>query len=233
MLKIFCGNDEVKIRDEATKMVENFAKKGFAVEIIDEENFSPGIFADAAGGESLFGTKTCYVVDTPSSKTEFYESIKENLPVLSESENIFIVIEGTLLAPEKKVFTKYAESIEELKKDSALRFNTFSLTDALAKKDKKNLWLLFHEAKLSGIALEEIVGVLWWQLKTLRLAALTKSAEEAGIKDFPYNKARRELSKFKDGELEMLSNSLNTLLHESRLGLCDLDISLERFLLRL
>ena len=92
--------------------------------------------------------------------------------------------------------------------------------------------LLFHEAILAGIAAEEMVGILWWQLKTLRLAAIAKS-EEAGLKDFPYQKAKRSLAKFGEGELEKLSASLLTLIHNSRLGYYDIDQALERWILRI
>ncbi|MEZ4200484.1 MAG: hypothetical protein R3B69_02735 [Candidatus Paceibacterota bacterium] len=73
--------------------------------------------------------------------------------------------------------------------------------------------------------------MLWWQLKTLRLAQQTNSASEAGMKEFPYQKATRALTNFTDGELTQLSHSLLTLQHESRLGNTDLDQALERWVL--
>jgi hypothetical protein len=83
-----------------------------------------------------------------------------------------------------------------------------------------------------GLSAEEIIGTLWWQLKTLRLAMLTKSAEEAGVKDFPYNKAKRALKNFKDGEIETLSLRLLNLYHDGHAGKCDIDLALEEWVLR-
>ena len=162
-----------------------------------------------------------------------YAEMVTALPDLAESNNVFVVIEGSLLAAEKKKFDKYAERVEEYKKSADSRFNNFALADALAKKDKKSLWLLLSEARLEGISDEEMIGVLWWQLKTLRLASITASASEAGLKDFPYNKAKRALAKFSEGEVENLSHALLTLAHESRLGRISLDTSLEGWVLRL
>ena len=91
---------------------------------------------------------------------------------------------------------------------------------------------LLQEAKAAGQSAEEIIGVLWWQLKTLRLAAITNLASEAGLKDFPYNKAKRSLSHFKEGELGTLSLSLLSLYHEGPAGIVDIDEALEQWLLR-
>ncbi len=214
-------------------LAEESRDGGAGVSTIDVDSYQSGIFADASDGASLFGGAMLYVIDTPSLSEEMYEDVLAHLEHFAASTHSFLVIEGPLLAPEKKKFEKYAERVEEFKAGAKERFNTFALSDALAQKDKKSLWLLFNEARLSGIALEEIAGVLWWQLKTLRLASQTKNAAEAGLKDYPYNKAKHALAKFAPGELENLSRQLLTLQHESRHGNRELDVALERFVLTL
>lgn len=231
MLKIFYGTDTLKVRQTAFSFTDELKSKGVEVETIDIDNYEAGIFADAAGGVSLFGGEVLYVIDTPSQNEEMYKEVLNHLEHFATSPHTFLVIEGPLLVSEKKKFEKYAERVEEFKAGAKERFNTFALSDALAQKDKKSLWLLFNEARLSGTALEEVAGVLWWQLKTLRLASLTKSASEAGLKDYPYDKAKRALSKFAPGELEELSHNLLRLQHESRLGKHELDVVLERWCL--
>lgn len=233
MLKVFYGNDTIKVRQAAFAITEKLESEGWSVDTIDQDNYQSGIYIDASGGASLFGQRTVYLIDTPSSQKDWYQETIEALELLSQSDNLFVLMEGPLLAPEKKKFVKFAEAIEEFKAGPSERFNTFALADALAKKDKKSLWLLLNEAILSGIAVEEIVGVLWWQIKSLRLADKTSSATEAGMKDFPYNKAKRSLNKFQAGELETLSNSLLELQHRSRLGLNDLDLALEAWVLKI
>jgi DNA polymerase III delta subunit len=233
MLRVFFGNDTIKVRESAFNELDNLRAEGISATVVEENNYEAGLVSDAVNSQSLFGGKQVYLFDTPSQEEKFYEEVVANLAAMQAQENIFLILESNLLAAEKKRFEKHADSIEEYKATAKERFNSFALADALVRKDRKALWMLFHEAVLAGIAAEELVGILWWQLKTLRLAAITKNAEEAGLKDFPYQKARRSLAKFGGGELENLSTSLLTLTHDSRRGFYDIDQALERWILRL
>ncbi len=233
MLRVFFGNDTIRVREEAFTLLDNLRREGAQATILEANNYEPGVIIETVGSQSLFGGNQVYLFDTPSQEEKFYEEVVDNLSSMKEQKSVFIVVEAGLLAAEKKRFLKHADTIEEYKATAVERFNSFSLADALSRKDRKTLWLLFHEAILAGIAAEELVGILWWQLKTLRLAAIAKSAEEAGLKDFPYQKAKRSLSKFGEGELEKLSASLLTLVHNSRLGFYDTDQALERWILRI
>ncbi len=231
MIKVYFGNDTVKVRQAAFDFVGEKESAGVTVTFIDGDVYVPGILSDAAGATSLFGGEEMYVLDTPSGNKEFDEEVKESLEALSESPNTFVVLEEALLAAPKKQYQKYAESMDELKGDKVERFNVFAMADALSRKDKKTLWLLLQEAKQAGLSEEEIIGTLWWQLKTLRLAATTNNAEEAGMKDFPYSKAKRALSAFKPGELEKLSRDLLEVYHDGHAGLVDIDLALEKWTL--
>lgn len=233
MLKVYFGNDAIKVREGAFSFVSEKEKGGVVVTVIDGDIYATGALADAAGATSLFGGEELYIIDTPSNKAEFQEEVYTNLDALAESPNTFVVIEGALLAADKKNYTKYAESIEEFKGEKEERFNVFGLAELLSKKDKRNLWMLLCDAKAAGIPTEEIIGILWWQLKALRLALKTNSASEAGMKDFPYNKSKRALGNFKDGELEYLSHSLIALRHDGHLGKRDIDLALEKWVLTL
>ncbi len=105
------------------------------------------------------------------------------------------------------------------------------MPEALATKDKRKLWVLLQEARLAGQRDEDIIGLLWWQLKALRLAKITRNADEAGMKEFPYSKAKRALGKFGDGEVEKLSHSLLELYHDGHAGRRDMDMALEEWVL--
>ncbi len=198
---------------------------------IDGDTSTPGIFADAVGATSLFGEAMLFVVDAAGAKAEFKTELIDSLPALKESPHAFLVIEGALLADEKKKYAKFADSMEEFKAAAAERYNVFAMADSLAKKDKKMLWVQLQEATAAGLSAEEIIGTHWCQLKSLRLAALTKTAEEAGMKDFPYQKAKRALGAFKPGELEALSHSLLAVYHDGHAGVRDIEVGLERWVL--
>jgi DNA polymerase III delta subunit len=144
-----------------------------------------------------------------------------------------VVIDIKPKAAEAKALTANAEQYEEIARTekAAERFNTFQLADALLHRDRKALWVLLVRARAAGIAPEEIAGVLFWQLKTLRLAETTKHARDAGVKDFPYNKAKRALPNFKSGEIAALLGELLALYHAGHAGE-DMNIGLERFVLK-
>jgi len=233
MLHLYYGNDTITVRQKAHDFTAAQETAGFKIERIDAENYHEGVFVDLAGATSLFGEKTLYIIDTPSQKTEIYDDVIRHLELLAQSENLFVVIEEALLAAEKKKFAKYATEVEEYKKAGGDRFNVFGMADSLSSKNKKLLWMQLQDARAAGLSAEEIIGTLWWQLKALRLAGCTVSASEAGMKDYPYNKAKRALGAFKPGELELISKRLLTVYHDGHLGERDIDLALEQFVLTL
>ena len=233
MLSLYYGNNLVAARSAALEAVD-LALTGRTARLtkIESANFAPGMVADMLGATSLFGGTEVYLLDTPSENSDFYEEVISVLAEMAQSLNNFIIIEGPLLAPEKKKFEKATVVVEEFKKLAETPFNVWAMADALASRDKKSLWVLLQDAKRAGLVAEEIIGTFWWQLKTLRLAQLTKSAHEAGMKDFPYNKAKRALVNFKENELIGLSAGLLKVYHEGHGGVRDIDEGLEEWVLR-
>ncbi|MEK7639152.1 MAG: hypothetical protein AAB388_03265 [Patescibacteria group bacterium] len=230
MLAIFFGTDRTALHDAGTLFLSTKGAPPL-VPTIDAASYAPGVLTNAAGATSLFGATEYFILDTPSADEAFEAEVLDVLPLLEESTNVFVVFEGALLAPLKKKYQKYTAVVEEYTATKADRFNLFALTDALARKDKKKLWVLLVEARQAGISDEEIVGLLWWQLKTMHLAALSKSAVEAGLKDFPYQKAKQALAHFSSEELDALSHTLLSLYHEGHAGVRELDLALESWLL--
>lgn len=228
MLAVFFGTDRTSVRDAAKAYTD---KAGEAVTALDESTYISGQIGSSVGATSLFGGSEVFLLDTPSSDDDFYSEVLEHLSDMANSENTFVVMEAALLADPKKKYGKHASVIEEFTAAKAERFNSFAIADALARKDKKQMWVLLQQAKLAGLREEEIIGMLWWQLKALRLAARTSSPEEAGMKDFPYKKAKQSLSKFETGEVDRLSRSLLELYHHGHQGLRDLDVALEEWVL--
>ena len=233
MLFVFYGNDVVAVRNRVHDFLGKYEKDGYVVERANSENYYEGIYVDFAGSAPLFSEKQVVVIDTPSEKKEAFESFLSDAELLSESPNTFVLIEGALNASEKKVLKKHAKEFHEEKVSGEECFNLFSITDAFLRRDKKSLWILLNRAWEQGHSGEEIIGTLSWQVKILRLAEGTSSAEEAGQKPFVYSKAKRALSIFKEGELTKMSRDLLSVYHEAHLGKRDMDIALERWVLRL
>jgi DNA polymerase III delta subunit len=231
MLHVYYGTDRQKVRDAATTFTDTNMSPDGTLTTLEANGYAAGQISDALGASSLFGGEEWFVIDTPTDNADLAEEVKNNLKEMSESGNTFIILEAALLAPAKKLYAKYAESSEEFTATKDERFNTFAMADALANKDRRQLWVLLQEAKAAGSAPEELIGILWWQLKALRLAEVTSSATEAGMKDFPYNKAKRSLSKFIPGEVTMLSQSLIELYHAGHAGMRDINLALEQWVL--
>lgn len=229
MLAVFYGTDRKMVRDAGKAYL---SKIGITATVIEDANFSPGAVTAGVGAASLFGGIETFLLDTPSGNDDFEAEVYTSLKDLAESNNVFVVLEGQLLADAKKKYAKFATTIEEYTAQKEERFNVFQIAEALAKKDKKQLWVLLQQARALNIRDEEIVGIMWWQLKSLRLAKMTRSAEEAGMKDYPYKKAAQSLRNFKDGEIEILSRTLLELYHEGHQGKRDMDVALEEWVLQ-
>lgn len=233
MLAVFHGNDQIKVRSEAFLYLDKKIEPKQIIEKIEVETFTAGQLTAAAGTAVLFGLPPVFLLDGILRDEVAAEELLAVLKELAESAVLFVMVEEKLTAPHKKSLEKVAKEIFEFKAVKENPFNIFDLTECLARKDKKQLWLLLQRAKNQNIRPEEIVGVLWWQLKTLRLASITKTAEEAGVKDYPYRKAQQALRNFKENEVEDLSFKLLTLYHQSHLGHSNLELALEEWVLTL
>lgn len=231
MLQVFYGTDSVKAKQKAYQAAMAKLRADQEIISLEAEDYSTGTLLGLASSRSLFGSDSVYLVDVSDAASEIFKEFILECEALAMSQNLFVCVVGTLLAADKKTLTKHTSVLEEYKKDPTARFNTFSLADALAGKDKRTLWLLLEEAKRNNLSSEEIIGTLWWQLKALRLAEKTKTAAEAGIKDFPYQKAKRSLRNFKSGEIETKARRLLKLYHEGHKGEVDLDLALEAWVL--
>lgn len=232
MLHLFFGTDRTQVRDAVSAYLEKHRSPDTSLVTIDSDSFVAGALEDALGATSLFGGEQWFIIDTPSSEAEFHEAVTDTLEAMGVSENTFLVIEGPLLAAERKRYEKHTASVQQFTAEKSDRFNLFSLAEAYAARDKRRLWVLLQEARLSGVRPEEIIGILWWQSKALRLAAATQTADEAGMKQFPYSKAKQALRNFAPGELERSARSLLTLYHEGHAGMVDIDTALEAWVLR-
>ncbi len=231
MLYVYFGNDAPRVRQKAFSFIHTLTKGEVIATHITHENYEQGMITDFAEGSSLFGGRHVVVIDTVSEDVLVFEQVLELLPLMEDSVNHFVLIEGTLRAPDKKKIHAHTKKVEEITGEAKEKFNAFLLTDAFLRKDKKSLWLLLMEAWSAGVSNEEIIGILFWQVKILRLVEKTESAEEAGQKPFVYSKAKRALSSFKKGELDACSRNLLSIYHDGHQGKVDTSRALEKWTL--
>ena len=233
MLHLYFGSDTGKARSAALAAIETAVVAGAQLQRFEPDSYESGSLAHASAATSLFGDRMVYLIDSPTVEPLFYDELGAVLETCAAHDSLFVVVDGELRAAEKKRLTQHASVCEEFTRNKEPAFNTFALADALAKRDKRSLWIGLQEAWQAGKGNEEIIGILWWQLKSIRLAALTTSATEAGMKSFPYQKAKRALTLYSVPEVEALSRSLLAVYHGGHAGTRDLPLALEQWVLRL
>lgn len=233
MFFVYFGKESGPVREKSFAFLHTITEPDTLVTRVTADTYQEGVVADLTESVSLFEAPQVIVLDTLSEHETAFAEVLDTLSALQKSTNTFVLIEGALSAPHKKRIEACAEKIHEVNGKIPEKFNIFSLCDALLERNKKSLWLLLMEAWKNGSTNEEIIGTLMWQMKILRLAERTKTAEEAGQKTYPYDKAKRALTRFKKGEVDALARSLLVIYHEGHTGKCDLTLALEEWVLQM
>ncbi len=234
MLYVFTGGDAVAVRARARECIDARAVLGARVERLGAEECTPDALRERANSQSLFGAdgeRDTIVLDAPSERADALAAVLTCAQEIADSPHTFVLIDTALPAASARELKKVAAEYHEIRSAAKKEFNIFSLADALARRDRKSLWVLLQRARAAGCASEEIVGTLFWQMKTMRLATLTASTDEADLKPFVYEKAKRGARNYGKDELAALSRGLITLYHDGHLGRTDMDLALERWAL--
>lgn len=203
--------------------------------IMGAENFSIDRLDEMILGQSLFQKRYIVHVSRLSERVELYGAVIDRLADIQKSPNIFIWAEEKIKKSDLSDIDACAEKVQEVaaaKQKIKEPFNVFAIADAFGNRDAKKAWLLYLQA-ISFTPAEEIHGILWWQLKSMILATKADSAAESGLKPFVYSKSKKMAKHFTMQELEMLSDYMVRMYHESRRGGADLSTRLERFILML
>ncbi len=233
MLYVYYGNDAVRIREAAHKKILELNAGSDEVVEISAETYEEGMVTDILESESLFGGVKLVRIDRPSGEPKLFAECVDCLQTLADSVHHFVLIEETLNAAQKKKFTAVTKECYEYSAETGGAFNSFSLTDALVARDKKRVWILLNEAWQHNLSPEEVVGLLFWQVKTLRIVAKSKNSEHTGLKPFVYQKAKAALRNFKIEEIDQMSRILVRMYHDAHLGKVDMKQALEKWVLQL
>lgn len=236
MLFVFYGTHTDRARQKAQSLISGLLQKRpeAALVRIDAESFDPSIIDELSGGQALFGNsyiaELVGVLAAPDAESALVSKVKE----LSESANIIILREPALSPKTEKALKKHAHTITQFEvaaREAPERFNAFSLGDALYAKKRKELWILLQRARLSGLSDEELLGSLWYSAKTLVAAGKENAAADAGVKPYPYQKAKAAARNYSKEERERLLDSLFSVQRDLRAGEGELSHLLERWVL--
>jgi len=201
MLYVYTGEDIDTARAKVQATVRALlAKNTDALYFrVTPETLKEYSFEELTLSQSLFKREYIVVLDMLCSTSEGEYMVLSYVEHIARAPHLFFVLEGKLKKETYNTLAKHAASVTDFKTKAARgveTFNTFALTDALAVRDAKTLWRLYHEALRSGVSAEEVHGILFWMLKSLVLAAHARTAEEAGMKPYPFTKAKRAVKAF-------------------------------------
>ncbi len=237
MVYFIFGDDLVKSRECLKTLAVKFIGKENCIRAdLTVDNFSEPSFNEFIKGKSLFGQSFFVVLKGVFENQVFAGFLIASLKKCRESENIFIFLEESPDAEFLQTLKKYANGcwefnlpIRQDKKQDSVK-ELFALCDELALRKRHESWLLFQEAVLKGIPIEEIFWKILWQIKTL---LIVKSGDKAEFKPYFYNKIKKASELFTLEDLRKYSSDLIGLYYDSRYGFSDLAIGLERFILKM
>ncbi|WKZ26286.1 MAG: hypothetical protein QY304_02745 [Candidatus Paceibacterota bacterium] len=234
MIIALFGNDYVKKNRRLADLIREFQEKTGSNSVLRfvQDNFSRSEIENLIKGQGLFEKQIIAVFDQIFSVSEFRDLFLESVLGFSESPNVFVLLE----TEEEKKLTEVLKGkakIEKMDLPEIRPFNLYSLSDAFGRRDRKKFWILFLKAQTAGFTPEEILGVLFWQVKNILIVLDSKNEAESGLKSFPYKKAKEFSKNFSAEDLKKLSSGLNSLYHEAHLGKIDFLSSLEKFILKI
>lgn len=252
MIYLIYGNDGAMVRKKLHDLLEALSIKKPNAEVFRitseswvTEGWNVEGIDELTSAQGLFEHKYIVVLDTllankPNKENNTAADILiEKINELADSKNVFIFVEGSLQAGLLEKITKKAVKVwkcdekPEKSTSSKASFNVFAITDAFGRRDKKSLWTMYHRAILSGSEPEELHGLLFWQVKSMIIAANSKNSKDAGQKPFVWSKAQGFLKNYSGDELAKISSSLVNIYHNARRGILDFDIALEKFILNI
>ena len=242
MLYVFYGTEKEKAGDKARSLVNSLRQKrpDAAFIHVTGNEWSSSLIEEHIGGQGLFSNKYIIFLDCVTENAEAKEKLADFAEVMQKSTNIFIICEGKILVDLKKSLEKYAEKIVVCDEKAAgpakgakPEFNIFALGDAIGSRDIMKAWTILRQALDKNNETESIIGTIFWQVKSIILASKAKNAAEAGLSPFVFNNCKKFATKYSQQELNNLLKDLLVLYHEGHRGVGDMEIGLERLVLRL
>jgi hypothetical protein len=212
MIYLFSG-DDIKNKHSAYAKFIKAIPKGTENFFISRNNFNRTQIESLYSGAGLFFAKSAAVFSNVFEREELADFILSKLPQMAESSNDFVFLEGKLSKPITDAFKKVRAEINvfEAPKERAEKFNSFVLANAFGDKDRFNLWVYYRMALSKGVALEEMVGILFWKAKDMIL--------------------KKNFGKFTEKELQNFTAHISYLLPEARKKGNDAETAFEQFLL--
>lgn len=235
MLYLLVGTDSNKRRTERDKIASSFSDDDLHVIRRDDTSISIAEIEELAKTTSLFGVPLTILFEGALQDEDIRDKVSKLASVLADSENNFIFSETTL---PKEIFTRLEKKavhahVFDLKKEVSARDTSgFVLTDSFCARDKKKTWMLYRAEIEKGKDPRELIGLIFWAVKSMILSKKSASADEAGLNPFVYKKSKSASNNFKEGELEKLSRAIVDFYHNATNGDLEWEEGLEALILK-
>ncbi len=237
MIIFLYGNAFNKLHKKQKDIINSLKKKrpGSEVFFVNEETFDKGKMEELLYGRGLFDEKYITVLKNLLKNDDSQKYILSNLKNLKESPHVFILVEESVTKALLKKISEYSYIVEDisLKKTIEKDFNIFSFTDAVGERDKLKAWIILNEGLMYGKDIENFYNLFFWLIKGIKAAQIFSSFTDAGMKPYPYNKARLYSKNYTPQELEKISLELLNAPQKERKGITSLRSSVERLILDL
>lgn len=110
-------------------------------------------------------------------------------------------------------------------------YSPFALQDAIGEREVKKMWLEYQKLRFAGVEAEELIHKVISKVRDMAAIKAGASEEDLGLKDYPFNKSKRDLKNWKEKDLEDFYAKLIEIYHRSRMESGDLDVAIEKTLL--
>jgi DNA polymerase III delta subunit len=233
MLYILHG-DRIQVKKNLTAHLASLKAKRPDAELfrIDADNFSKDIVRELLASQGLFEKKYIVVLEDVLSNKERREDIQDFFSDMQTSEHVWLCAETSLDEKVLKVVTPFTQKIWEFtEKQKKENYNVFTLATHLGTRNAKKLWVEYVRLIENGVSAEEIVGVLYWQIKNIYIVSKTKTAKESGLAPFVYSNAESYAKKWKAEELNRVSETLLASVDRARKGEGELGVFVEQLVL--
>lgn len=235
MLLTYFGTDIIKARSESKKMIDSLLARDSDAQYfrITDENAEEFNSTSITASQGLFKQAYIVLLDNLFSDKERREDFLKELNAFVESPHVFMVLEETLTPILKRELKKVSKKfIEHGVGGGQKKFGAdFAFTDSFMAKDKKAMWVQLQKQLQNGKRVEELHGTLFWVVKSLILAQSSMNADEAGMKEYPFKKAKVAAQKFKEEELRQRVLDLQQMPQKAYEQNIKLEVLLERWIL--
>ena len=194
MLYVYIGTDREKARAAMNAAVRNYSQGASLVRVSDAHALAD--LESALAGRGMFDSPAGRVVvlDSVLTNDAMRDRVLQALPVAHASEDAFFMLEEKPDAETRRMLEEHADGLEKFDapkraKDDAI----FTLKNALAKGDKKKLWIGIERELIGGKSPEAIHGFLFWAAKdmVLRGGSARGKALVAALAELPHEARRK------------------------------------------